>query len=685
MLRALTMVGIMAISCAPATADEPGDAFLSFIRRQAAALRANDKAPSTLELWKHQTTALRAHLLASWGGFPAQPAPLLPRKLGELLRPGYRVEKLVFQTLPGVLMTANAYVPDRPGKHPAVLCVHGHWPGAKQDPIVQARCIGLVKLGYFVLVVDAFGAGERAIGRALGEYHGEMTAATLLPAGCPLSGIQVYENLRAVDYLCTRPDVDPKRLGITGASGGGNQSMYSGAWDDRFSAVVPVCSVGNYQAYLGAACCMCEVVPGSLRFTEEAGVLGLVAPRGLMVINATRDAHQFSVAEANKTLAALDPVYRLFGSAEALRHVTFESGHDYSKPMREVMYGWMARHLRGEGNGDPIQEPEIHTEDPETLRCFPGASRPDDWITLPRYAAARSREILRTREAPTSDKEWEKQRAKLRSALVDRVFGGFPRSPHAIAAVTHSNSGPSRTITFEPEAGIQLTAGIEQGTDTGAPLTVLLDLDGQDSPAVKRFTAELKSTGHTVVTLDLRATGNLAVKKDAVGAAPDHNSAEWSLWIGRPLLGQWAWDVHCLIDALSHDSQRSISNIQIIGIGPAGVVALCAAATDERISAVATVGTLASYVTDAPYVGQRLGIMAPGVLREVGDVTHIAALIAPRRLVIAGGVDGAGNVLDANQLTHVFEPAANVWKLMGHESSISILTDPDTVVSALKR
>src|SRR6185295_13722018 len=111
---------------------------------------------------------------------------------------------------------------------------------------------------------------------------------TLLPVGLPPSGLQVYENLRAVDYLLTRPEVDGERIGITGASGGGNQSMYAGAWDTRLKAVVPVCSVGNYRAYLGVGCCLCEVVPGALRFTEEWGVLGLTAPRGLMVINATR-------------------------------------------------------------------------------------------------------------------------------------------------------------------------------------------------------------------------------------------------------------------------------------------------------------------------------------------------------------------------------------------------------------
>ena len=164
-----------------------------------------------------------------------------------------------------------------------------------------------------------------------------MTAATLLPVGLPLSGLQVYENLRAVDYLRSRPEVDGERIGITGASGGGNQAMYAGAWDDRLKAAVPVCSVGNFRAYLGAGCCLCELVPGALRFAEESAVLGLVAPRGLLIVNAPRDAPQVSVAEAKKSLAHVEPIFRLLDRPANVRHSIFESGHDYSRPMREAM------------------------------------------------------------------------------------------------------------------------------------------------------------------------------------------------------------------------------------------------------------------------------------------------------------------------------------------------------------
>jgi cephalosporin-C deacetylase-like acetyl esterase len=665
-----------------------GDAqqqFLQFIKAQAAALRAKDRPPATRGEWEARQTELRRQLRQVWGPWPEKPCPLQPRVLGELKRDGYRVEKILFQTMPGVWMTANAYVPDKPGKHPAILMVHGHWAKARVDPVVQSRCIGAAKLGYFVLVVDAFGAGERSIGKKP-EYHGEMVAATLWPVGLPLSGLQVYENTRAVDYMLTRPEVDGERLGITGASGGGNQTMYAGSWDRRFGAAVPVCSVGNYQAYLGAACCMCEVVPGALRFTEEWSILGMTAPRGLLVINASRDARQFSVEEAKKSLAVASSVYRLFDKPAALRHTVFDSGHDYSKAMREAMYGWMDLQLKGQGEGQPIAEPNFKTEDPEVLRCFPGESRPADWITIPRFAAAEGRRLLAKQEVPVRPEAWVRQTNRMRKSLAHEVLGGLPvRSPLDLKVSPIADG--QRTLIFQPEPGLTLTARQVLGPgDKSGDVAILLNLEGGKKAADDPLVSKLKEAGWSVITLDLRATGELAPPGDAVGRAPDHNTAEWSLWLGRPLLGQWSWDVSRLLDALAKADGELSGNVAVIGRGPAGLVALCSAALDERIKNVAAVESLASYISDVPYKGQRMGLMAPGILREVGDVAHMAALCAPRRVVIAGAVLGSGEQVTAEQRQEIFAYPTRVWRLAGAESRLQLLAtnDPSQIMASLK-
>lgn len=657
--------------------------YLEFVRSQADALRAGDKPPESRDQWQARKDAIREGLSAAWGGFPAEACPLEPKVLGTLDRDGYRVEKVVFQTRAGLRMTANAYVPDGPGKHPAILAVHGHWNGAKQDPVVQARCIGAAKLGFFVLAVDAFGAGERGVGKALGEYHGAMTGATLLPVGLPLSGIQVYENMRAVDYLRTRPEVDGERIGITGASGGGNQSMYAGAWDERFKAVVPVCSVGNYRAYLGAACCICELVPDALRVADEWGVLGLTAPRGLMFVNATQDAPQFSVEAAKQTLEPLEQVYQLFGKPGHVRHAIFESKHDYNQAMREAMYGWMTLHLKGEGEGAPIAEPAIQTEDPETLRCYPGESRPDDWVTLPRFAAAEGRKLVAAKPLPTTREGWRTEAEARRKALVETVFGGFPTVPPI--APSSALLGGIKVLTFESEPGVSLGARTVSGKEA-VPLVIVIDLDGAESADAGALTKAIDHAGWRSLSVDLRATGRQAVPGDKIGQAPDHNSAEWAIWIGRPLLGQWVFDIRRVIDAIEKTEQGLPADVILIGKGAGGLVALCAGAVDPRVTKVAAVGTLASYITEEPYVGQRLGVMAPGILREVGDVAHLAALNAPKRVVIAGGVAGNGKALSAEALRDTYQPAAEVGKLLDAQGELRRIggTGPTEVVEALR-
>jgi cephalosporin-C deacetylase-like acetyl esterase len=669
----------------PATDPKPaGTEYRDFVKRSAAALRADDRPPASLDEWTRRKADLRKNLLVAWGGFPTEPCPLDPQNHGELKRNGYRVEKVTFQTRPGVRMTANAYVPDKADKLPAVLMVHGHWRGAKQDPVVQARCIGAAKLGYFVLCVDAFGAGERAVGTALGEYHGEMTAATLLPVGLPLSGLQVYENMRAVDYLLTRPEVDKDRIGITGASGGGNQTMYAGAFDERFKAVVPVCSVGNYQAYLGAACCMCEVVPGALKFTEEGAVLGLVAPRALMVVSATRDAHQFSVGEAKKSLAFAEPIFKLHGKPGNVKHAVFESGHDYSKAMREAMYGWMALHLKGEGDGSPIPEPAVKPENPEDLRCYPGDTRPKDWMTLPRFAAAEGRKLVAAKKLPATADEWAKESEKLRTALVEKSLGGLPAVKPQSKWVEGFEDTTVYTASAEPGLNTTLVVRFDPTIPRGKqPLAVIVTVGGTNDDFSMPLVRAAYAAGWSTLTFDLRATGQHAQPSDKIGRAPDHNTAEWGLWTGRPLLGQWVNDVRQMLSLWNGDKKREVA---VIGVGPAGLVALCAAATDKRITKAAAVGTLASYFNDTPYEGQRLGVMAPGIVRDVGDVPHIAALAAPKRVVIAGGVMGSGKQLTGGQLREAYQPAAKVWELLKAQKELVVeeSTDAAKVIAALK-
>lgn len=643
-------------------AAEPSKAFQEFAQQQGMSFRKDDPAIESLVDWERRRSQLRAGLQKALGGFPGSACELEPKHFGTLQRDGYRVEKIAFQTRPGIWMTANAYVPDRPGKLPAILHVHGHWKGAKQDPVVQSRCIGSVKHGFFVLAVDAFGAGERAIEKNLGEYHGEMTAATLLPIGLPLPGLQVYENMRAVDYLISRPEVDSDRIGITGASGGGNQSMYAGAMDERLHCVVPTCSVGTYQSYLSAACCLCELVPGGIKLTEEGDILGLAANRGMMVTNATKDAFQFSVGEAQKSFSRLEKIATFYPGA-VVKHTIVESAHDYNQQMREVMYGWMTLQLKKEGDGSPLPDPAIQTEDPETLRCFPGQSRPDDFVTIPQFAAAEAERLSKLRIAPADRASWESGKNGRRDTLL-RLLGGLPTpAPVKVKAINDADRG-TQVLEFESEPGLSVKLKRAYPVEKRR-LALLINVDeGSDAAWSSPQATELRNEGWSVVAPELRATGQFANPRDKIANAVDHNTAEWAIWIGRPLLGQWVVDVQRTLDAIAAYDGGLPDEILIVGARSSGLAALAAAAIESRISHVRAIETMASYATDRPYRNVRLGLMVPGILKDFGDVEDIAALVAPRQVEIRGGTDGVGAALTSNQLADKYKTTRRVFELL---------------------
>lgn len=654
-----------------------------FIRDQAKKLREKDEAPRSKADWEKRRTDLRAKMIAAMGDFPEKPSDLEPRIIGTLKRDGYAIEKLIFQSRPNVWVTATAYVPDVKGKVPAVLVVHGHWAWARRDPVVQSRCIGLAKHGFFVLAVDAFGAGERFTNPARGTYHGALYGSTLWPSGHTLLGMQVYDNRRAVDYILSRPEVNGK-IGITGASGGGNQSMYAGALDERFGAVVPVCSVGNFQSYLKAACCVCEVLPGALTFTEEGDVLGLVAPRALLVINASKDGIQFSPAEAEKSVARAKDIFKLYDVGTKLKHQVFESPHDYNQQMREAMYGWMTLHLKGEGKGEPIPEPKLTIEKPEDLACFPDPKdRPKGFLTPPLFAAMAGKELIAKADklAPDHPEMWEATAMGMREDL-KKLIGPLPEIVKqeiylqgTIAINAGLQVGQSEV---KPETGIslQVSSRLHRGGKKAPFHLVLLrqtDSANNEPPPVLEW---LCTRGESGISVRVRGTGEDKPKGDAIAGSPDHNSAEHALWIGRSLLSQWIADVRAVVAACrAVDAKKRYI---LGGMNAFALPALVAAAMyPDLVDSLILIDPPISYVTDTPYAaGTPMGILAPGILK-VGDIPHLAGLVAPRRLIIAGGTMLNGKKLNEKELQEAFAFTTKVYKAMKAPEKLTITEKTD--------
>lgn len=336
--------------------------------------------------WEEHRQGLRRELRAALGLEPLpERTPLNVRFVAAVERSGYRIEKLVFDSRPGFPVTANLYLPTTGGdsRRPAVLCPLGHWGRSKAEPVVQARCIALAKQGVIVLTYDPFGQGERDVA---GNGHHQAFAASLV--GQHNLSFMVWDTLRALDLLLERDDVDPERIGCTGASGGGLNTLYAAALDERIGVAVPVVYVTRFREFMETrrGHCPCSHVPGLLASMDMGDVLALIAPRPVMLITAGRDP-DFTPAGAQAAMEQARPAWDLLGQPDRLVLREFDAGHDYDRPMRQAMYGFLGRFGFGTGG----EEPDWVGEEPEVLNCFASGRVPDSARTVRSLLAARAR------------------------------------------------------------------------------------------------------------------------------------------------------------------------------------------------------------------------------------------------------------------------------------------------------
>src|SRR6266513_4054157 len=246
----------------------------------------------SLDDWKKHLPELRRQLLEMLGldPLPAR-TPLKAQITGRLEREAYRIERIIFQSLPGLYVTGNFYVPNGPAKSlPTILYLCGHSPhplGAKVE--YQDRANWFASHGYPCLVLDTLEFGEVA-----GIHHGthDLNMWKWLSLGYTPAGVGVWNAIRALDYLATRPEVDKQRVGLTGISGGGAMTWYTAAVDERISAAAPVCSSFTFgsQAEHWVARGQCDCIYYHNTYLWDFPMLGaLIAPRPLLILSGQKD------------------------------------------------------------------------------------------------------------------------------------------------------------------------------------------------------------------------------------------------------------------------------------------------------------------------------------------------------------------------------------------------------------
>ena len=322
----------------------------------------------TLAQWNALAAHVRTRVLegAKLGKFPEK-TPLNPIVHSKREFDGYTVQNVALETLPGFFSTGNLYIPTKAAKpYPVVLCPHGHFRdeegnlNGRSRASMQVRCSILAKMGAVVFAIDQVGAGDSQ----QSKHHD--------PLSMPL---QIWNNIRTLDYLLSLKDVDRTRIGVTGASGGGSQTMQLGAIDPRVTVVCPVVMMAaNYDGG-----CVCEsglpIFRSKDHETNLAQLAAMAAPRPQLVISCGAD---WTVHTPEIEYPYLQGVYSLFGAKDKVDnlHLANEE-HSYGPSKRKGMYPFFAKHLglsmapiTDKNNPERITEPGITLQTSAQLAVF---------------------------------------------------------------------------------------------------------------------------------------------------------------------------------------------------------------------------------------------------------------------------------------------------------------------------
>ena len=290
----------------------------------------------SLDAWRQRAAFLRKQILASAGLLPLpKRTPLNPQVFGKIEGDGYTIEKVLLETYPGFFLGGNLYRPaGGPGPYPAIVSPHGHWTYGRLENSergsIPARGINLARQGFVVLTYDMTGYTDTVqTGHSLGGKREELWSIGLL-------GLQLWNSIRAVDFLASLPDVDSRRIGATGASGGGTQIFLLAAVDDRIRFSAPVNMISSIMQ--GGS--KCENAANLRIDTYNVEIGALMAPRPMIMISAsgdwTRNSPQTEYPDIRR-------IYGLFGAEQELEHVQIDAPHNYNRQSREAVYRFFGK------------------------------------------------------------------------------------------------------------------------------------------------------------------------------------------------------------------------------------------------------------------------------------------------------------------------------------------------------
>jgi len=612
-----------------------------FDRQNQARGAAVQAAVASHEALEAKQKQLRMDFARLVGEFPER-TPLNAQSVGSIVNAQYRIERVVYESRPHHRITANLYLPADTSKPvPGVLVPCGHSANGKASEAYQSVCILLALNGCAALIYDPIGQGERhqlpdPIGHGTNEH-------TLVGVGSLLVGrstghYRIWDGLRSMDYLASRPEVDPTRLGCTGNSGGGTMTTWLMAVDERIAVAAPSCFITTLERLyktIGPQDCE-QHFPGQGPLgIDHTDLITMRAPKPTLILAAERDF--FDIGGTRTAAKEAGVVYRVFGQPERTGLFAYDDEHGFSQPRRQAAVHWMRRWLMDDDQ--PVAEPPLQLSTDAELQVTSSGqvmTTFNDEQTAVDFNRERAEELRERRSGA-----WVNLPQNERAQVIRRAIN-LPEPARAAVEVEPLGEVDvegllATKLVIESADGFPLPAlhFKPRGEATTHPLVILVDSAGKAAETGRQGeVVKLVEAGCAVLAVDLRGYGETADSKKA-GSKYQNESFRTSMLamhIGRPLLGQRTSDILTVVACAAAMPEVDPSNLRLLARGRAGPAALHAAVLDDRIASLELRNSIRSWEDDVvarPGDSQLLELVVPGVLEHY-DLADLAVMLGER-------------------------------------------------------
>ena len=636
----------------------------------------------TKDDWINRQKKLKDVLMKTVGPFPEK-TPLNAKIEQVVTKDGYKIEKIIYESMPGFYVPGDLFIPDGKGKKSAILFTSGHTQESFKYKPYQVMILNLVKKGFIVFAIDPISQGERVqlfepkknasiIGPSVQE-HNYLGNQTII-SGVSLARYFIWDGIRAVDYLLTRKEVDPERIGVTGQSGGGTQSSYIFAFDNRLKAGAPVNYITGFRRLLesiGPQDAEQNFYHGILNGLTHADLLEVRAPTPALISAGTRDF--FSIQGARETYAEVKKAYHAFGMDENIGEVEDDFGHGYTKKLREGIYAFFQKNLQMPG--DPKDE-EVTILDLKELIASPTgfiASSFKDAETVFSINKKETQKLIDRLKDSRKDVDTHLSNVQEKA----RELSGYEAPPVEEKSVFRGRYQ-------RDEYTVEMYALSGEGNYV-IPLLLFVPESGSKHASIIYIHPKGKITDAAVggKIEQLVKQGYLVAAPDLIGTGETEGNANVASLIGRSLVGIQAGDVTRVANFLKSREDVDSNKISGIAFDEICPTLLHAAAMDQSIKSISLVNPLISYqsiVMNKFYDPIYSKYTVPGALTAY-DLPDLIGCIAPRKVALVGGDDQMKKTASRELIDETLSFPRAVYAIKNSTSKLYIVSSDENISS----